>query len=247
MSAVAERLRPFATDTGAALRAAAQRGERILFEGAQGVLLDIDAGTYPFVTSSNTGPAGVPAGASFPPSKIDRAWGIAKAYCTRVGEGPFPTEVEGEVGEQLRAAGGEYGATTGRPRRCGWFDAPMMRYVCELSGAEGLVLTKLDVLTGMPKIPVGVGYRLGQDRFDHFPAELAEIDALEVEYEERPGWTEDLCGTREWAELPETVRDYIEWIEAKVGVPVMMVSVGPRRDQLVRCDPAARQAGALAR
>ena len=237
MLGVVRELAAHVGDTGAWLRDAARRGARILFEGAQGVLLDIDAGTYPYVTSSNTSPAGVASGASFPPNRLDRALGIAKAYCTRVGEGPFPTEEVGAVGERLRAAGGEYGATTGRPRRCGWFDVVAARYALELSGAEGLVLTKLDVLTGFETIPVGVAYRDGERRFERYPAERAQLDGLEVEYARRPGWSADLSAARHWQELPGEVRAYVEWIETQVGVPIVMLSVGPGRDQLVRCDP----------
>lgn len=245
-AAIGQRLAPFVGDTGAELRAAYAAGKSVLFEGAQGILLDIDAGTYPYVTSSNTGPAGIGAGASFPPSRIDRSLGIAKAYCTRVGEGPFPSEENDAIAERLRSAGGEFGATTGRPRRCGWFDAPAVRYAVELAGASGLVLTKLDVLSGFERIPVGVGYRRGDERFERFPAHLPALDGLTVEYEEHTGWSESIEDARAWSDLPEAARAYVERIEDLVGAPIVMLSVGPRRDQLVRTDPQRDRASAPA-
>jgi adenylosuccinate synthase len=232
-TALGDRLRPFVGDTGRELRRAYAAGQRILFEGAQGVLLDIDAGTYPFVTSSNTGVGGIPNGAGFPPRHIERAWGIAKAYCTRVGEGPFPSELAGRAGEALRAAGNEYGATTGRPRRAGWFDAPAVRYALELGGADGWILTKLDVLSGFGELQLGVAYRRGGERWEHYPAHLPSVDDLEVEYEPVPGWSEDLSGVRRFDDLPAAARDYVARLEAAVGVPAVMVSVGPDRDAVI--------------
>jgi adenylosuccinate synthase len=240
-TAIGERLRPFVCDTGSFVRKAYADGRRVLFEGAQGVLLDIDAGTYPFVTSSNTGSAGIPAGCGFPPGHIERSIGIAKAYCTRVGEGPFPTEVSGEEGERIREAGKEFGATTGRPRRCGWFDAPAVRYALELNGADGWIMTKLDVLAGLPEIRVGVGYRVGQGagaaEYRDWPAELSSFDGIEPVYKTRPGFCEsprDLESVRRYEDLPQAARDYVEWLEAEVGVPIVMISVGPEREQVVR-------------
>ncbi|MCP3918240.1 MAG: adenylosuccinate synthase [bacterium] len=228
-----DRLRPFVGDTGAEVRRAYRAGKRVLFEGAQGVMLDIDAGTYPYVTSSNTGVAGVAAGASFPPSQLDGAIGIAKAYCTRVGEGPFPSELEGAKADELRAAGHEYGATTGRPRRAGWFDAVAVRYALELGGAEGWVMTKLDVLAGLGDIEVGVAYRHGGERFTEYPSHLSAIDEVEVEWRSLPGWAEDVSGVRDFAALPENARSYVEWVEKEVGVPIVMLSVGPERDAVI--------------
>ncbi|MCE9595223.1 MAG: adenylosuccinate synthase [Planctomycetes bacterium] len=231
--ALAERLAPFVGDTGAEVRAAYRAGKMVLFEGAQGAMLDLDHGTYPYVTSSSTGTNGIPSGAAFPARWIERVVGIAKAYCTRVGEGPFPTEDSGPEGDRIREQGREYGATTGRPRRCGWFDAPQMRYTLELSGADGWVMTNLDVLSGFPRIKVGVGYRLGAKRFAEWPASLASFEGLEVEYEELPGWNDDLTAVREYGDLPAAARAYVEWVEARVGVPIVMLSVGPQRDQII--------------
>jgi len=226
-------LKPFVGDTGAEVRAAYAAGRRILFEGAQGVMLDIDAGTYPFVTSSNTGAGAVANGAGFPPNGLDEIIGIAKAYCTRVGEGPFPSEDHGAGGERLRKAGGEYGATTGRPRRCGWADLVALRYAFALNGATGWIMTKLDVLSGFEEIPVAVAYRLGDQRFTDYPAHLPSLDGIEVELEQRPGWSEDISDVRSFEDLPENARAYVDWVEEQVGTPVVMVSVGPERGQVV--------------
>lgn len=228
-----DRLRSFVCDTGAELRAAAAAGKHVLFEGAQGFMLDIDGGTYPYVTSSNTGVAGIPAGAGFPPGRIERSIGIAKAYCTRVGEGPFPSELHGAEAERLRAAGNEFGATTGRPRRCGLFDVPAMRYSLELNGADGWIMTNLDVLTGFDEIGVGVQYRRGDERWHDYPADLPTLAGITVEAESRPGWSEDITGVRAFEDLPRTAREYVEWVEGQVGSPVLMISVGPDRDQVI--------------
>jgi adenylosuccinate synthase len=228
-----EALRPFVGDTGAEVRAAYRAGKRILFEGAQGAMLDLDAGTYPFVTSSSTGANGIASGALFPPRSIERVIGIAKAYCTRVGEGPFPTEDTGADGARIRQAGNEYGATTGRPRRCGWFDAVAMRYALELNGADGWIMTNLDVLSGFESIQVGVAYLVDGARRTAYPAELPAIEDVDVVYEARPGWREDISGVRAWEDLPENARRYVEWIEAQVGVPIAMLSVGPEREQVI--------------
>lgn len=225
-----DQLRPFVCDAGAEVRAAYKAGKRVLFEGAQGVMLDIDAGTYPYVTSSNTGAGSLGSGAGFPPNQIDELIGIAKAYCTRVGEGPFPTEDEGNEGDRLRDAGHEYGATTGRPRRCGWFDAAAVRYALELNGATGWIMTNLDVLTGFDPIRVAVGYR----RADGTTSTAWSSSAgLEPVYEERPGWTADLTGVRNYEDLPRAAREYVEWVEDQVGCPIVMLSVGPERNQVI--------------
>ena len=233
-TAAGDRLRPFVADTGAEVRDAYKAGQNILFEGAQGVLLDIDHGSYPFVTSSNTGVGGIANGAGFPPRQVERALGIAKAYTTRVGEGPFPTELHGEQAEAIRAAGNEYGTTTGRPRRAGWFDAVAVRYALELCGADGWIATKLDVLTGQPELSVAVAYECGDERFDRFPAHLASFDDLTPIYEALPGWESDIADVRAFGDLPANARAYIERLEELVGAPVEVVSVGPARDAVIQ-------------
>lgn len=231
--ALAERLAPFVGDVGSELRDAYAAGKSILFEAAQGAMLDIDHGTYPFVTSSNTGVGGIPNGAGFPPQHLDRALGIAKAYCTRVGEGPFPTEDTGSVGERLREAGHEYGATTGRPRRCGWLDMVALRYALELNGAEGWVLTNLDVLTGFEKIPVGMAYSRRGERLERYPAHWPDLEGIEVEYRELPGWEEDLRAARRFEDLPAAAQAYVTFLEEASGRPIRMISVGPGRDEVI--------------
>ena len=229
--AVGERLRPFVCDTGAYLREAHAEGKSLLFEGAQGVMLDIDHGTYPYVTSSNTGANGIPSGAGFPAKHVDRLIGIAKAYCTRVGEGPFPSEDHGEAGERLGTAGHEFGATTGRPRRCGWFDSVAVRYALDLNGADGWIMTKLDVLDAFETIRVGTSYKVDGEETLTWPVGCTDLDAVEVQYEELPGWQEDISGVRKYEELPAATRSYVEWVEERVGAPILMLSVGPERDQ----------------
>jgi adenylosuccinate synthase len=230
----AERLRPFVCDAGAYVRDAYRAGKKILFEGAQGALLDLDAGTYPYVTSSSTGAGGIPAGAAFPPRHIDRVVGIAKAYCTRVGEGPFPTELTGPLAEHIRTVGNEYGSTTGRPRRCGWFDAPAVRYALEINGAEGWIVTNLDVLAGLSEIRAAVGYRVDGEELRDWPADRPSLARLEPIYEARPGFEGDLTGVRRFEDLPAAARDYVVWLERQVHAPVLMISVGPERDQVIR-------------
>ncbi|MEW6072739.1 MAG: adenylosuccinate synthase [Planctomycetota bacterium] len=230
---VAERLAPFVTDTGAALRTAYAQGKEILFEGAQGTMLDIDHGTYPYVTSSNTGVAGIGTGAGFPPGKIDRAYGIAKAYCTRVGEGPFPSEDLGAEGAKLRDEGNEYGATTGRPRRCGWFDVVAVRYALELNGATGWIVTNLDVLSAFPEVKVVTAYRIdGRTTLD-FPTARPDWSGIDVVRETRPGWNRDISGVRRYGDLPAGAREYVEWLEELVGFPIVMLSIGPDREQVI--------------
>jgi adenylosuccinate synthase len=231
--ALGNRLAPFVGDTGAEVRAAYRAKKRILFEGAQGAMLDIDAGTYPFVTSSNTGANGISAGASFPPRWIDHAIGIAKAYTTRVGEGPFPTELDNEIGARIRQQGNEYGATTGRPRRCGWLDAVALRYALEISGADGWIVTNLDVLSGFPEIKAGVAYSIGGQKVRDWPAGTADFESLQPVYETHQGWSEDITGVRQFGDLPKNARAYVEWLEGEVGVPIVMLSVGPDREQVI--------------
>jgi adenylosuccinate synthase len=229
-----ERLRPYVADTGVELRQAVAAGKRILLEGAQGVMLDIDHGTYPFVTSSNAVAGAAATGAGLPPRAIDRVIGITKAYTTRVGGGPFPTELTDALGERLRADGDEYGATTGRPRRCGWFDAAIVRRAVELSGVDVIALTKLDVLTGVDPLRVGVGYELDGRRLDGPPSTTHAWQRLRPVYEELPGWSEPLGNARTIAALPANARRYVDRLAALVGAPIVLVSVGPDRDQTIR-------------
>jgi adenylosuccinate synthase len=232
--AVGDRLRPFVCDAGAVVRAAHRAGQRILFEGAQGAMLDIDAGTYPYVTSSNTGPNGIASGAAFPPRWVERVIGIAKAYTTRVGEGPFPTELADETGARIRAQGNEYGSTTGRPRRCGWFDAVAMRYALALAGADGWILTNLDVLTGFEEIRAAVRYRVGGAEQRDWPAHLPTLQGVEPVLQAMTGWSADISGVRRFEDLPAAARAYVAFLEAEVGAPVVMISVGPERDQVIQ-------------
>lgn len=229
----AERLRPLIVDGPPLLRDAAAAGKRILFEGAQGTMLDLDAGTYPFVTSSWTGVWGVAGGSGFPPNRLDRVWAVSKAYCTRVGEGPFPTELLGGIEARLREQGNEYGATTGRPRRVGWFDAVQARYAAALNGLDGVVITNLDVLSGFDPLRLAVAYRLPDGRVvKDYPGELADLARVEPVYVEASGWAEDLTGARSLADLPPAARDYLGLLEREIGVPIASVSVGPGREQM---------------
>lgn len=233
---IGERIRPFVGDAGARIRAAYAEGKTVLFEGAQGAMLDLDHGTYPYVTSSNTGVAGVGMGTGFPPQKIERVVGIAKAYCTRVGEGPFPSTLTGDLEQKLRDEGNEYGAVTGRPRRCGWFDAVQVRHAVQVNGADGLVVTNMDVLDGFGEIQVVTRYdhpKLPGGTADVYPTGFSDWSELTVETESRPGWQADLTACRRWEELPIEAQSYVEWLEELVGVPVIMLSVGPERDQVI--------------
>jgi adenylosuccinate synthase len=227
------RLAPLIVDGGAHVRAAADRGERILFEGAQGVMLDLDGGTYPYVTSSWTGIAGIAGGSGFPPNRIDRALAVTKAYCTRVGEGPFPTELDDAVGQRLRDQGNEYGATTGRPRRCGWFDAVQARYACASNGLDGVFLTNLDVLSGFEQVGVGVGYRLpGGETVRDYPGQMSSVAGVEPVVEMLEGWEEDITGAQSLDDLPPSCRAYVAFLEEQMGTPVVSISVGPGREQM---------------
>src|SRR5215813_10846845 len=229
-----EQLAPFVADTGVEVRAAVARGARVLLEGAQGALLDIDHGTYPFVTTSTCVPGGAAAGAGLPPRMIGRIIGIAKAYTTRVGGGPFPTELRCALGERLRADGDEYGATTGRPRRCGWFDAVVVRHAVALSGLDALALTKLDVLTGIDPLRICVAYEIDGRRVDQPPATQRGWARAMPVYEDVPGWREDLGEVRTLDELPTAARRYIDKLAALVEAPVALVSVGAAREETIR-------------
>jgi adenylosuccinate synthase len=206
----------------------------VIFEGAQGTLLDIDHGTYPFVTSSNPVSASACTGTGVGPKDIDEVWGIAKAYATRVGSGPFPTELDDELGATLREAGGEYGTTTGRARRVGWIDLVALRYAARINGLTSLCVTKLDVLSGMDKLLVCTRYRGAEDaEFEHFPYHQSVLHRSTGEYVELPGWSEDIGECRDRSELPRAARDYLDFIAEQVGVPINLVGVGPGREQIV--------------
>ncbi|WP_296305021.1 adenylosuccinate synthase [uncultured Desulfovibrio sp.] len=227
--AQAARLTPYLTDVSAAIAEAQARGQVVLFEGAQGIHLDIDHGTYPFVTSSNTVASSAAAGSGVGPHALDRIVGIVKAYSTRVGSGPFPTELEDDTGSYLRAQGHEFGATTGRPRRCGWLDAVVLRETVRLNSMTEIALTKLDVLQGLPALRICVAYELDGKRLDYMPQGEGELARVRPVYEEMPGFEQDISGCTEFAQLPESVRRYVERIEELTGVRVGFVSVGPDR------------------
>jgi adenylosuccinate synthase len=233
------RLEPYIADTQKIVWDALDRGGMVLFEGAQGTLLDIDHGTYPFVTSSNPVAGAACVGAGVGPKDIDEAWGIAKAYVTRVGAGPFPTELEGELGDRIREAGHEFGTTTGRPRRCGWLDLVGLKYAVRLNGLTGLAITKLDVLTGIDPLCVATEY-IGPEgaTFSEFPYHQSILHKATGTYTELPGWDEDISGARSLEDLPQTAREYVEYIEDFLGVPVVLVGVGPGRDQMIWTEAA---------
>jgi adenylosuccinate synthase len=228
-----ERLAPMVADTALVLNNAIDAGKTVLFEGGQATMLDVDHGTYPFVTSSNATAGGACTGSGVGPTKIDSVIGVSKAYITRVGEGPFPTELNDEDGEKLRAVGHEYGTTTGRPRRCGWYDAVVARYAARVNGLTDIVLTKLDVLSGWEKIPVCVAYDVGGKRFDELPQDQADLAAAKPIYEYLDGWKEDISGAREFADLPKTAQAYVLAIEGMSGARISVVGVGPERDELI--------------
>jgi adenylosuccinate synthase len=228
-----ERMRPWVADVSVFLARARADGRQIMFEGAQGTLLDIDHGTYPYVTSSNATIGGVCTGLGVGPRAIDRVLGVAKAYTTRVGEGPLPTELTGEIGNRLRETGQEFGAVTGRPRRCGWYDAVAVRYACRVNGLDALALTKLDVLDGLPELQVCTSYRCRGVVLTEMPGELAQLAACEPIYETLPGWSLPTRGVREYDELPREAREYIARLEAITGVPAAIVSTGSGRDETI--------------
>ena len=232
-----EQIRPYVKDTLYMVNDAAKAGKKILFEGAQGALLDIDHGTYPFVTSSNTVAAGACTGSGLGPTYIDRVLGIAKAYCTRVGSGPFPTELLDDVGEAIRQAGHEFGVTTGRPRRCGWFDAVVVRYSALICGLTDLCITKLDIFDDLDEIKICVGYELNGERTDRFPSTTEEIAACKPIYETMPGWKQNTTGIRKFEDLPENAQNYIRRLEELCDVPVSIVAVGPDRKQTIVRNP----------
>jgi len=229
--ACADRLRPMVCDTAWLLNRAIREGKSVLFEGAQATMLDIDHGTYPFVTSSSASAGGVCTGTGVPPTSINAIVGVAKAYTTRVGGGPFPTEALDGAGEQIRQRGKEFGAVTGRPRRCGWFDVPLLRYTAAINGFDSLVITKLDVLDEFDNVPVCVAYRCGKQEVTEIPAAVAEIEKLEPVYECLPGWKSSTFGIRSYEQLPPRARDYLSFLENRVGVDIGCISTGPERNQ----------------
>jgi adenylosuccinate synthase len=227
----ADELRPYVTDTGDWIHEARARGRRMLFEGAQGSLLDVDHGTYPYVTSSNSSAAGIGPGSGMPPRLIDRWIGVVKAYTTRVGGGPFPTELLDETGERIRRVGREYGTVTGRPRRCGWFDAVAVRHSARLCGVTEVALMLLDVLSGLPELRVAVAYESEDGRrLPGFPGHVADLQRCRPIYETLAGWSEDVSTARGWSELPAAARDYVRFISDRIGLPISIVSVGPDRE-----------------
>ena len=228
-----ERLKPWTADVALMLHRAMAAGQRVLFEGAQGTMLDIDHGTYPFVTSSNASIGGVCTGLGVPPQAVGGVLGVAKAYTTRVGEGPLPTELRGEMGDRLRESGNEYGASTGRPRRCGWYDAVAVRYAARLNGLQAIALTKLDVLDGLDQIEVAVAYRIGGRVVEEFPAALPPGEACTPVYETWPGWSTPTKGATRFDALPEAARRYVARLEEVSGVPIALVSTGSDREETI--------------
>ncbi len=227
------RLAPYITNTALLLDRWREEGQHIFFEGAQGTLLDIDHGSYPYVTSSTTVAGGVCHGAGLGPGRIDQVIGVTKAYMTRVGEGPFPTEDKGEEGKRLREDGHEYGVTTGRPRRCGWLDLPLLRHACRVNGINHLAITKIDVLSGHPEIKVATGYTADGEEIDEMPTDTDLLGRCEPIYDTLPGWEENLSEITEYDKLPENTRRYIDYIEEKIGLPVKLIGVGPERHQVI--------------
>ncbi|MFY9264437.1 MAG: adenylosuccinate synthase [Solirubrobacterales bacterium] len=228
------RLEPHIADTSTLVWNDIEAGREVVFEGAQGALLDIDHGTYPFVTSSNPIAGAACVGAGVGPTVIDDVWGIAKAYTTRVGSGPFPSEFDDDVAERIRDVGQEYGTTTGRPRRIGWMDLVALRYAARINGLTGLCITKLDVLSGLDSLRVSVRYRSADGAvFENFPYHQSVLHHAEADYVDLPGWSEDISGARSLEDLPETCRDYLTFISESVGVPIVLVGVGPERSQVI--------------
>jgi adenylosuccinate synthase len=228
-----DRLAPMVADTALELNQALEANKVVLFEGGQATMLDVDHGTYPFVTSSNATAGGASTGSGIGPNKIERVIAVIKAYTTRVGSGPFPTELFDESGEFLRAKGFEFGTTTGRPRRCGWYDAPIARYTSRINGVTDFVLTKLDVLTGLKEIPVCVAYEADGKRFDEVPVNQSDFHHAKPIYQNFPGWDEDITGARTFADLPKNAQDYVRAIEAMSGARFSAIGVGPARDAII--------------
>ena len=229
-----EIIKPYITNTSLLLDKARQEGKNIFFEGAQGTLLDVDHGTYPFVTSSNPTAGGVCTGTGVGPTIIDDVLGVAKAYLTRVGEGPFPTELEDDMGKQLRDKGHEYGVTTGRARRCGWFDLPIMKHAVRVNGLTEIVLTKMDVLSGLGKLKICTAYQYKGKKLTEFPLENEILNECKAIYEELPGWEEDIAGINDYQKLPREAQEYVERIEELCKVPIKVIGTGPEREEIIR-------------
>jgi adenylosuccinate synthase len=228
---LADKLRPFITDTSVVLNDAIDEGKKVLFEGAQGVMLDLDQGTYPYVTSSNPSAGGVCIGSGVGPSKIQQVIGVAKAYTTRVGDGPFPTELNGELATWIRDRGNEYGTVTGRPRRVGWFDSVVLRHARRVSGITGLSLNSLDVLTGLDSVKICTAYRFRGELMEHYPANLKILEECEAVYEEMPGWSEDISGVKRLEDLPANTRKFVQRVSELTRIPIAIFSVGRNREQ----------------
>ena len=228
-----QRIDPFVTDTSEYLNQALDDGKRVLAEGAQGSLLDVDFGSYPYVTSSHPTAGGCCTGLGVPPTAVDRVIGIAKAYCTRVGNGPFPTELTDVTGEHLRKVGAEFGATTGRPRRCGWLDLVALHYTTQINGFSELAVTKLDVLSGMDELKVCTQYRYNGKTTRRFPSEAHTLETVEPVYETLPGWDDDITGVRHVADLPSEAQEYLAFVAEYLGVEIGMTSIGPKRNQII--------------
>jgi adenylosuccinate synthase len=239
----AERLKPWIRDVSLMLAQAMRDGQSVLFEGAQGTLLDIDHGTYPYVTSSNASIGGLCTGLGVPPKAISAVLGVAKAYTTRVGEGPLPTELSGEMGNRLREGGNEYGAVTGRPRRCGWYDAVAARYAARINGLDALALTKLDVLDGLPQVEICTAYSCGSRTLTEFPSDLAQLAACQPVYQSMPGWTSPTKGARKWTDLPDAAQRYIARLEEVSGVQAAIISTGSERDDTIIRDDVMKARG----
>jgi adenylosuccinate synthase len=242
---VSRQLAPFVCDTAALLNRSLERGDSVMFEGAQGTMLDIDHGTYPFVTSSSATSGGAVIGSGVAPTAIDSVIGVTKAYCTRVGEGPFPTELFDSIGDHIRARGNEFGAVTGRPRRCGWLDLPLLRYSGMINGTSWLVVTKLDVLDELEEIPVCVRYKVNGKETAEIPAAASEWDKIECIYHSMPGWRTKTQGITKFDKLPKAAREYLAFVEKEAGARIGMVSTGPGREESISMDEFAAELQSL--
>ena len=238
-----QQLAPLVADTNHFLLDAVEQGKSVLFEGAQGALLDVDHGTYPYVTSSNSSGVGVPSGSGLPPRWIHKVIGVAKCYSTRVGGGPFPTELDNDIGEHIRQLGKEFGTTTGRPRRCGWFDAVAVRYTARLSGVDALSMMMLDVLSELEEIKICTAYKIDGKLVTDFPSHVDDLRDVEPVYESMPGWQQDVTGARSVDDLPENAVNYVRRISQLLGIPVEVISIGPDRVQTIFCEEAVSLVG----